>query len=72
VLNAAAATFVTHADVSYAIRVPALLGMVVLNVALYFAVFRVTTPGRVESRNLWPGSLLASLGFTVLITLGSE
>ncbi len=71
VINAAAATFVTSAGVSNAIRIPAFLGMVLLNVVLYFVVFRVATPGRVETQHLLPGATLASLGFTLLITVGS-
>ena len=71
VLNAAAGTFVTNAGVIVAIRGLALVGMLVLNVALYLGVFRVATPGRVSAPELLPGAALASLGFTLLITIGS-
>ncbi len=71
VLNAVAGTFVTNTGVSYAIRIPAFGGMVSLNVVLYLVVFYVTTPGGVETRDLLPGAALASLGFTLLITVGS-
>src|SRR3984957_1666680 len=69
--NAAAGTFVTNAGMSLAIRGLALVGMLVLNAALYLAVFRVATPGRVTAAELLPGAALASLGFTLLITIGS-
>jgi uncharacterized BrkB/YihY/UPF0761 family membrane protein len=71
VLNAAAGTLVTHSGVSLAIRGATLLGMLLLNAVLYFAVFRVATPGRVGPPDLVPGAALASVGFTLLITIGS-
>jgi uncharacterized BrkB/YihY/UPF0761 family membrane protein len=71
VVNAAAGTIATNAHVNLAVRVVVLLGMVLLNLVLYAAVFRVTTPGDATTRDLVPGASLASLGFTFLITLGS-
>ncbi len=71
VLNAAVGTVVTGMHVALAIRGPALVGMVLLNVVLYATVFWVTTPGVLAKRNLLPGAAVASLGFTVLITLGT-
>jgi uncharacterized BrkB/YihY/UPF0761 family membrane protein len=71
VANAAAATFVTNSGTSYAVKIPALLGMVVLNVILYAAVFRVATPRAMSVVHVLPGSTLSALGFTLLISLGS-
>jgi uncharacterized BrkB/YihY/UPF0761 family membrane protein len=71
VLNAAAGTIVTNTRVSLAVRAPVLVGMVLLNALLYVAVFRVCTPGEARTRQLLPGAVLASLGFTFLITVGS-
>lgn len=71
VVNAAAATLVTNSHVSWAIRLAALVGMVLLNMVLYTIVFWVTTPGAERPRDLLFGAALASLGFTFLITLGS-
>jgi uncharacterized BrkB/YihY/UPF0761 family membrane protein len=71
VLNAATATFVTHSNVSFGLRVVTLLAMALFNTALYAAVFRITTPIPVRMRSLLPGAALASLGFTLLITVGS-
>jgi uncharacterized BrkB/YihY/UPF0761 family membrane protein len=45
--------------------------MLVLNVVLYLAAFRALTPKLIRTRSLVPGATLASLGFTLLITLGS-
>jgi len=71
VVNAAVGTIVTNSHVSLAIRVAALVGMVLLNLALYTVVFWVTTPGGIGPRDLFVGAALASLGFTFLITLGA-
>jgi uncharacterized BrkB/YihY/UPF0761 family membrane protein len=71
VVNAGVGTIVTNSHVVPAIRVPALIGMVLLNLALYTLVFWVTTPGGVGPRDLFAGATLASLGFSILITLGS-
>jgi membrane protein len=71
VVNAAIATFATGAGESYAVRIPALCGMLLINVVLYFAAFRALTPRGVGTRSLLPGAIVGSFGFTLLITLGS-
>jgi uncharacterized BrkB/YihY/UPF0761 family membrane protein len=70
-LNAATATIVTDTAFGYAVRGPALVGMVLLNVLFYLVVFRVTTPISGPSSRLTPGAALAALGFTLLITVGA-
>jgi membrane protein len=71
VINAIAATFVTGAGTNLALRVVLLLAMVVVNVVLFLAAFRVLTPGEVTVKGLLPGSCVGALGFTLLITVGS-
>ena len=71
VINSVVAAYATNSGVSYAVRIPALLGMLVLNVLLYLAAFRALTPKSIRTRSLVPGATLASVGFTLLITLGS-
>lgn len=71
VVNAAAGTVATNSGVSVVIRGLTLVGMLLLNALLYFAVFRVATPSRVGAKDLLPGAALASIGFTLLITIGS-
>jgi uncharacterized BrkB/YihY/UPF0761 family membrane protein len=71
VANAAVATFATNTGVSWAIRIPVLVGMLLLNIVLYFAAFRALTPRGIGTRDLLPGAAVASLGFTLLITVGS-
>jgi uncharacterized BrkB/YihY/UPF0761 family membrane protein len=69
--NAAIASVVTGAGHSFPLRILVLLAMVVLNCALFFAAFRALTPHPVTSRSLFPGALVGSVGFTLLITIGS-
>jgi uncharacterized BrkB/YihY/UPF0761 family membrane protein len=71
VLNAALATLATGGGHGTLLRVPLLVGLVLLNGALYLCSFRVLTPSGPGVRQLVPGAALAGLGFTVLITLGS-
>jgi len=71
VFNAAVATFATNTGVTWVIRIPVLLSMLLLNIVLYFAAFRALTPKGIGTRNLLPGATVASLGFTLLITVGS-
>ena len=41
-----------------------------LNLALFFVVFRVLIPGVVRSRELWPGIVIAAVGWEVLQSVG--
>jgi len=70
-INAVLATYVTRAGESYAIRVPVLAGLVVLNAALYWANFIVLTPKRIKPVPLVPGAIVGGVAFTLLITIGT-
>jgi uncharacterized BrkB/YihY/UPF0761 family membrane protein len=70
-VNAALSTFTTGNNVNPLLRIPELLGMVVVNSVLYVAAFRSLTPSTIPTRSLVPGAALAAFGFTFLITLGS-
>jgi uncharacterized BrkB/YihY/UPF0761 family membrane protein len=70
-VNASLATYATGGNVDLAVWLPVLLGMVLVNSALYVAAFRVLTPSAITTRSLVPGAVVAALGFTLLITLGS-
>jgi uncharacterized BrkB/YihY/UPF0761 family membrane protein len=70
-VNAALAGLVTRSSARDAFRVPILVLLVVLNVGLYFAAFRVLTPKEIPTRPLLPGAVLAGVGFTLLITVGT-
>ncbi|MGH9078306.1 MAG: YihY/virulence factor BrkB family protein, partial [Acidimicrobiales bacterium] len=69
VVNAFGTTYATGSHESYAIRVPVVAALLVLNVGLYLAAFRVLTP-KVAGR-LLPGAAAGAVGFTLLITVGT-
>jgi uncharacterized BrkB/YihY/UPF0761 family membrane protein len=70
-VNAALSTYVTGGTSNYAIRVPALAGLLIINSALYYAAFTVLTPKVVGPRGLWPGAVMGGVAFTALITVGT-
>ncbi|HVB94336.1 MAG TPA: YhjD/YihY/BrkB family envelope integrity protein [Acidimicrobiales bacterium] len=70
-VNAALGVLATGGDRSYAVRVPVIAAMVVINVVSYAAAFRALTPKAIGTRSLVPGAVAAAIGFTALITLGS-
>ena len=71
VINAFVTTYATGGTASYAIRVPVLAGLLLINVGLYFASFTVLTAKVVGPRGLLPGAIIAAVGFTALITIGT-
>jgi uncharacterized BrkB/YihY/UPF0761 family membrane protein len=70
-VNAALSTYVTGGTSNYAIRVPVLAGLLIINSGLYFAAFTVLTPKLVGPRGLWPGAVIGGVAFTALITVGT-
>jgi membrane protein len=71
VANAALAAVATAGARTYAVRVPVIVAMVVLNIISYAAAFRFLTPKAVGTRSLLPGAVAAAIGFTALITVGA-
>jgi uncharacterized BrkB/YihY/UPF0761 family membrane protein len=51
--------------------VPVLAGLLAINAGLYFASFALLTAKAVGPRGLLPGAILAAVGFTALITVGT-
>ncbi|HWG14461.1 MAG TPA: YhjD/YihY/BrkB family envelope integrity protein [Streptosporangiaceae bacterium] len=70
-INALLSTYATGGTSNYAIRVPALAGLLIINTGLYFATFTVLTAKVVGPRGLLPGAILGAIGFTALITVGT-
>lgn len=70
-VSAFASTYATSATSSLALRVPVIAGLVVLNIAFYFATYRVLTPKQIGTRSLLPGAIAGGVAFTLLITLGT-
>lgn len=71
VINAVVATYATANGQPLAARVGIVVGMLLMNWALFTASFRVLTPVKLGSRALLPGAALGAIGFTLLITVGS-
>ena len=71
VINAFASTYATGAHESFAIRVPVIAALLVLNVGLYYAAFRILTPKMIGTRCLLPGAIGGAIAFTLLITVGT-
>jgi uncharacterized BrkB/YihY/UPF0761 family membrane protein len=71
VINAFVTGYATGGTASYAIRIPVLAGLLVINFGLYFASFTVLTAKAVGPRGLLPGAIAGAVAFTALITVGT-
>jgi uncharacterized BrkB/YihY/UPF0761 family membrane protein len=71
VINALVTGYATGSGAGYAIRVPVLAGLLVLNAVLYFASFTVLTAKAIGPRGHLPGAIAGAVAFTALITLGT-
>jgi uncharacterized BrkB/YihY/UPF0761 family membrane protein len=71
VVNAFVTSYATGGTTNYAIRIPVLAGLVIINVALYFATFTLLTAKVIGPRGLLPGAILGAVTFTALITVGT-
>lgn len=70
-ISAALTTYATSNGVEFWLRTLVLVGMALVNCALYLGAFRALTPSVVPSRALVPGAVPAGVAFTLLITIGS-
>lgn len=70
-INAFVTTYATASGVSYAIRIPVLVGLLIANAGLYFASFVLLTAKEIGPRGLLPGAVAGAVFFTALITLGT-
>jgi uncharacterized BrkB/YihY/UPF0761 family membrane protein len=71
IVNAFVTGYATGGTTSYAIRIPVLAGLLIINVALYFATFTLLTAKAIGPRGLLPGAILGAVAFTALITVGT-
>lgn len=71
VINALVTTYATGGTASYAIRIPVLIGLLIINIGLYFAAFTVLTAKAIGPRGLLPGAIAGAVAFTTLITIGT-
>ena len=70
-VNAFITSYVTGGTTNYAIRIPVLAGLLVINTALYFATFTLLTAKVVGPRGQLPGAIPGAVAFTALITVGT-
>jgi uncharacterized BrkB/YihY/UPF0761 family membrane protein len=70
-VSAALTTFATSNGVDSWLRVLVLVALALINAFLYLGAFRALTPSVISARVLVPGSVLAGIAFTLLITVGS-
>jgi hypothetical protein len=70
-MNAMLAPIATGHGIPVYARSLIVVGMLAINCGLYLVAFRALTPVEVAWRQLVPGSLLAAIGFTLLITVGA-
>ena len=71
VINAFVTAYATGGTASYAIRVPVLAGLLIINFGLYFATFTLLTAKVIGPRGLLPGAIAGAIAFTALITIGT-
>lgn len=71
VINAFVTAYATGGTTNYAIRIPVLAGLLVVNAGLYFASFTLLTAKAIGPRGLIPGSIAGAIAFTALITIGT-
>ncbi len=71
VINALVTGYATAGPTSYAIRIPVLAGLLVINAGLYFASFALLTAKVIGPRGLIPGAVAGAVAFTALITIGT-
>ena len=71
IVNAFVTSYATGGTANYAIRIPVLAGLLIINAALYFATFTLLTAKVIGPRGLLPGAILGGVSFTALITVGT-
>jgi uncharacterized BrkB/YihY/UPF0761 family membrane protein len=71
VINAFVTGYATGGTANYAIRIPVLIGLLVINTGLYFAAFTLLTAKVIGPRGLIPGAIAGAIAFTALITIGT-
>jgi uncharacterized BrkB/YihY/UPF0761 family membrane protein len=70
-VNSVVATYATAGTSNYAIKIPVIAGLFVLNFGLYFAAFALLTAKVIGPRGLIPGAVAGAVAFTALLTVGT-
>jgi uncharacterized BrkB/YihY/UPF0761 family membrane protein len=70
-VNAALTTYATASTTGFGIEIAVLIGLLIINIALYFATFTLLTAKVIGPRGLLPGAVLGAVAFTALLTVGT-
>jgi uncharacterized BrkB/YihY/UPF0761 family membrane protein len=70
-INAFASTYATGGTSNYAVRISVIIGLLIINVLLYFGAFTLLTAKVIGPRGLIPGAILGGVVFTALMTVGT-
>jgi uncharacterized BrkB/YihY/UPF0761 family membrane protein len=70
-INAFASTYATGGTNNYTIRIPVIIGLLIVNVLLYLGAFTLLTAKVIGPRGLIPGAILGGVVFTALMTVGT-
>ncbi len=70
-VTAAASGLAAGSGRSWAVRIPVILALVVVNSLFYLASFRILTPSDADTGSLLPGAIAGGVFFTFLTTLGT-
>ena len=70
-INAFVTSYASGGTSNYAIRIPVLAGLLVINIGLYFATFTLLTAKAIGPRGHLPGAIVGAVAFTALITVGT-
>jgi uncharacterized BrkB/YihY/UPF0761 family membrane protein len=72
IVNALITSYISAGTTNYAIRIPVIIGLLIINAGLYFATFVLLTPKVIGPRGLIPGAIAGGIAFTALITVGTS
>jgi uncharacterized BrkB/YihY/UPF0761 family membrane protein len=70
-VTAAASSLADGSGRSWALRIPVIVGLVVVNSGFYLAAFHVLTPKEADNGPLLPGAIAGGVAFTFLTTVGT-
>jgi uncharacterized BrkB/YihY/UPF0761 family membrane protein len=71
IINAFVTTYATGGTHNWAIRILVLVGLLIINVGLYFATFTCLTASPIGPRGHIPGAIAGAVAYTALITVGT-
>jgi uncharacterized BrkB/YihY/UPF0761 family membrane protein len=71
IVSASASSLANGAGRPWAVRVPVIVGLLIVNSGFYLGAFRILTPADIATRPLVPGAITGAVAFTFLTTVGT-